>query len=124
MIVNLGKIQVIIIDKRKQDHQNKIFKIGSMEIKVASQVKLLEVEINKLNLKQHINRICKSAANQLNGLIRLKKFLAFQERNVLVYSFVLWNFNYCTFVWMFASSKSLAKIENLHKRTLKFMLDD
>ena len=124
MIVNLGKIQVIIIDKRKQDHQNKIFKIGSMEIKVASQVKLLEVEINKLNLKQHINRICKSAANQLNDLIRLKKFLAFQERNVLVYSFVLWNFNYCTFVWMFASSKSLAKIENLHKRTLKFMLDD
>ena len=124
MIVNLGKIQVIIIDKRKQDHKNKIFKIGSMEIKVASQVKLLEVEINKLNLKQHINRICKSAANQLNGLIRLKKFLAFQERNVLVYSFVLWNFNYCTFVWMFASSKSLAKIENLHKRTLKFMLDD
>ena len=124
MIVNLGKIQVIIIDKRKQDHQNKIFNIGSMEIKVASQVELLEVEINKLNLKQHINRICKSAANQLNGLIRLKKFLAFQERNVLVYSFVLWNFNYCTFVWMFASSKSLAKIENLHKRTLKFMLDD
>ena len=89
MIVNLGKIQVIIIDKRKQYHKNKIFKIGSMEIKVASQVKLLEVEINKLNLKQHINRICKSAANQLNGLIRLKKFLAFQERNVLVYSFVL-----------------------------------
>ena len=87
MIVNLGKIQVIIIDKRKQDHKNKIFKIGSMEIKVASQVKLLE--INKLNLKQHINRICKTAANQLNGLIRLKKFLAFQERNVLVYSFVL-----------------------------------
>ena len=40
MIVNPGKFQVIITDKRKQDHANKIFKIGSKEIKVASQVKL------------------------------------------------------------------------------------
>ena len=65
MIVNPGKIQAIIIDKRKQD-----------QIKVASQVKLLGVEI-KLNLEQHINRICKSAANPLNALIRLKRLYGF-----------------------------------------------
>ena len=74
--------------------------------------------------RKHVNRICKSAANQLNALIRLKKFLGFQERKALVNSFVLSNFNYCTLVWMLASSKSLTKIENLHKRALRFMLDD
>ena len=74
IIVNPRKVQAIIIDKRKQDHTNEIFKIGSKEIKVASQVKLLGVEIdNKLNFEQHINRICKSAANDLNALIRLKR---------------------------------------------------
>ena len=125
MIVNPGKFQTIIIDKRKQDHTNEIFKIGSKEIKVASQVKLLGVEIdNKLNFEQHINRICKSAANQLNALIRLKRFLGFQERKALVNSFVLSNFNYCIHVWMFPSSKSHTKIENLHKRTLRFILDN
>ena len=36
MIVNPGKFQAIIIDKRKQDHTNEIFKIGSKEIKVPS----------------------------------------------------------------------------------------
>ena len=119
------KFRAIMIDKRKQDHTNKIFKIGSKEIKVASQVKLLGVEIdNKLNFEQHINHICKSAANQLNALIRLKRFLGFQERKALVNSFVLSNFNYCTLVWMLASSKSLTKIENLHKRALRFILDD
>ena len=67
MIVNPGKFQAIVIDKRKQD-----------QIKVASQVKLLGKEIgNKLNLEQHINRICKSAANQLNALIRLKRLYGF-----------------------------------------------
>ena len=81
MIVNPGKFQTIIIDKRKQDHTNEIFKIGSKEIKVASQVKLLGVEIyNNLNFEQYINRICKSAANQLNVLIRLKKVLWFPRK--------------------------------------------
>ena len=125
MIVNPGKFQVIIIDKRKRVHTNEIFKIGSKEIKATSQVKLLGVEIdNKLNFAQHINRICKSAANQLYALIRLKRFLSFQEKKALVNSFDLSNFNYSTLVWMFASSESLTKIDNLHKRGLRFMLDD
>ena len=43
----------------------------SNETKVASQVKRLGVEIdNKLNFEQLINRIRKSAANQLNAFIR------------------------------------------------------
>ena len=75
MIVNPGKFQAIGIDKKKQDHTNEIFKLSSKEIKVTSQVKLLGVETDsKLNFEQHINRICKSAANQLNALIRLKRF--------------------------------------------------
>ena len=97
MIADSGKFQAIVIDKRKQDHTNEIFKIGSKEIKVAFQVKPLGVEIdNKLNFEQHINRICKSAANQLNALNRLKRFLGFQKRKAIVNSFVLSNFNYCT----------------------------
>ena len=92
MIVNPGKFQVIIIDKRKRVHTNEIFKIGSKEIKDTSQVKLLGVEIdNKLNIERHINRFCKSAANQLYALIRLKRFLGFQEKKALVNSFVLSN---------------------------------
>ena len=90
MIINPGKFPAIIIYKRKQDDTNEIFKIGSKEIKVASQVKLLGVEIdNKLNFEQCINGICKSAAKQLNALIRLKRSLGFQERKALVNSFVL-----------------------------------
>ena len=118
-------MQAIFIDKRKQDHTNEIFKTGYKIIKVASKVKLLGVEIdNKLNFEQHINRICNSAANQLNALIKLKRFSGFQERKALENSFVLSNFNHCALARMYASSKPLTKIENLHKRALRFMLDD
>ena len=50
MSVNTGKIQAIIIDKRKQDHTNEIFKIGTKEVKLASQVKVLGVEVHTLYL--------------------------------------------------------------------------
>ena len=50
MSVNPGKIQAVIIDKRKQDHTNEIFKIGSKEIKLGSQVKVLGVEVDTLYL--------------------------------------------------------------------------
>ena len=66
----------MIIYKKRDDHTNEIFEIGPKETQVASQVILLEVDIdNKLNFEQQINRICKLAVNQLNALIRLKRFL-------------------------------------------------
>ena len=34
------------------------------------------------------------------------------------------NFNYCPFVWKFSSASSLKKIEDLQKRTLKFLYND
>ena len=79
---------------------------------------------NKLNFNHHINNICKSASNQLNALIRLKHILGLEERKVLVNTFVMSNFNYCSVVWNFSSAQSLNKIENLQKRTLRFLLND
>ena len=83
----------------------------------------LEID-NKPNFEQQINRICEDHPNQLNALIKLKRFFNSQERKVLVNSFAVSNFNNCTLVCLSASSKSLTKIKNLHKRALRFMLDD
>ena len=97
MIVNPSKFQAIILDNQK-------------EIKVVAKVKLLGIEIDdKLNFNHHINNICKSASNQLNALIRLKHLLGFKERKVLVNTFVMSNFNYCSLVWNFSSSQLLNK---------------
>ena len=57
-------------------------------------------------------------------MVRLKTFLGTNERKVLVNSFVLSNFNYCPLVWFVSSSTSFRKIENLHKKALRFLLND
>ena len=80
-------------------------------------MKLLGVHTDdKLNFKEHINKICKSARNQLNALIRLKPFLGLTEKEVLVNSSIYLNFNHCPVVWMLSQKKSLDKIESLLRK--------
>ena len=71
-----------------------------------------------------MSNICKSAANQLNALVRLKKFINFEEKKILINGYFMANFNYYPLVWMLSSVSSLKKIEDLQKRTLKLLCND
>ena len=125
MILNPGKFQAIFFDKHKRNHTNRTININLKEIKAVAKVKLVRMEIDdKPNFNHHVNNICKSASNQLNALIRLKHLLGFKKRKVLVNTFVMSNFNYCSLIWNFSSAQSLSKIENLYKRALRFLLND
>ena len=129
VMVNPGNFQAIIIDKKNKCHTNEtlinFWKIGDKIIKVSFSVKLLRVQIDdQLNFNLHISNICRSEANQLNALIRLKLFLDFEEKKTLINSYFYSNFNYCPLVWMFSSAKSLNKVESLQKRALRFLYDN
>ena len=95
MIVNTGKFQVIKIDKNEGDHTNENVVIYNRQIKTVPSVELLGIQLDeKLNFNPHISNICKSAANQLNSLIRLQKFLSFEEKKILINSYFMAKFNY------------------------------
>ena len=95
MVVNPDKFEATILDKRKRDHTDERITVANQQIKVVSSVKLLGLALDdKLNFKLHISNICKSAANQLNALIRLKKFMNFEEKKILINSYFMANFNY------------------------------
>ena len=99
--------------------------VDNQVIKSVSSVELLGIQIDdKLNFNLHISKICKSEANQLNALIRLKQFLGFHAKEVLINSYVISHLNFCPLVWMFSSTQSLNKIESLQKRALRFIYDD
>ena len=94
MMVNPGKFQAIIIDKKKKCHTKETLKIGDKIIKASSSVKLLRVHVDdQLNFNLHISNIYRSAANQLNALIRLKRFLVFEVKKTLINSYFYSNFN-------------------------------
>ena len=117
MVVNPDKFQAIILDKRKRDHTDENFTVDNQQIKVVSSVKLLGLQLdNKLNLNLHIRNFCKSAANQLNALIRLKKFMNFEEKKILINSYFIVNFNYCPLVWMLSNESSLKKKSKIYRK--------
>ena len=125
-IVNPKKVQAMLVLKRKNTiPEDLTISINNVDIEPNNSVKLLGITLdNKQNFEKHIGSICKSASCQLNALFRLKIFLGFKERNILIESFVNSNFNYCLLVWHFCNQKSSQKVENLQKRALQFLQND
>ena len=92
---------------------------------MVSSAELLGIQINhKLEFNLHISNICQSALSQLNALFRLKRFLGYKEKMILINSYFMAKFNYCPLVWMFSSASLLKKIEKLQKRALRFLYND
>ena len=103
MVVNPDKFQAILLYKGRSDNTNIEVEIGIKKIRSTLSVKLFGVHSyidDKLNFNEQINKICKSAGNQLNALIRPKSFLGLKEREVLVNNFIYSTFSYCALVWI------------------------
>ena len=127
MIANPDKFQAIVLSKKRSDLTNTKFQVDNQVMKSFSSVEFLGIQIaDKLNFNLHISKICKSAANQLNALIRLKQFLCFHAKEVSINSYIISNFSYYLLVWMFSSTffcmmilKHLTKIYYQKKGSLK-----
>ena len=125
MIVNPEKFHALWIRKDQSDTSGVNISIQGKSIKSEDSVKLLRIKLdNKLNFDSHISDLCHKDATQLNVLKRLKSFIGFEERKVLIQSFVYSNFNYCPLVWNFASAKTLQKVEKIQERALSFLYND
>ncbi len=125
MIANPEKFHSLLLRKNQTNTSGEQININGKIIKSEETVKLLGVTLDyKLDFDPHISNLCKKAATQLNVLKRLKAFIGFNEKKILVQSFVYSNFNYCPLVWYFSSSKSLQKIEQLQERALRFLYND
>ena len=57
-------------------------------------------------------------------LLRLKNFINFEEKKILINSYVVASLNYSPLVWMLPSASSLKKIVSLQKRALRFLCND
>ena len=125
MIANPSKFHAIISTTGNSNVVGIPIKIKDRNIKSESHVKLLGVKIDcKLNFEKHISDICRKAACQLSALQRLEAFVGFEEKKVLINSFIYSNFNYCPLVWHFSTSNSLNKVEKVQERALRFLYND
>ena len=71
--------------------------IDNKQIKTVPSTEFLGLQLDdKLNFSPHISNICKSAANLLIASITLQKYLSFKDKKILISSYFMANFNYCS----------------------------
>ena len=118
---NPEKFQMILF-QRQQIPNDECVKVNDISIPNQMHVKLLGVYIDsKLDFNIHIHEICKKAGYKLNVLSRLSRQLDESAKLLLLHSFILSYFNYCSVVWHFCNTESTKKIEKIKKRALRYV---
>ncbi len=79
---------------------------------------------NKLKFDKHVDKLCKSAAWQLNVLYRFRGILDIKKKEIMYNTFILSNFNYCPIIWHFCSETASKNVANIQERALRFMFND
>ena len=99
--------------------------VENISLPSSDTMKVLGIDIDdRLTFDGHISNMCIKAGRQVNALQRLKGSLDQDSRMAIYKSFIMYNFNYCPLIWMFTSTTSLSKLENIQKWALRFVLDD
>ena len=121
MKANPGKYH-LLVNNTTESHQ---IKIGDETITRSKCEKLLGVKIDQeLNFNEHMTLLCKKASQKLNALSRLASSMTFDQRRLIMNSFITSNFSYCPIVWMFHSRKLNERINYIHERSLRIVYKD
>ena len=77
--------------------------------------KLLGVAIDRdLIFNEYVSSLCKKAGSKL--LARISNLMCFQQRKILMKSFVEAQFGYCPLVFMFYDRELNGRINHIHER--------
>ena len=120
------KCKTLAVTNGHRPETDFIYSMSDLVIEYTDLEKDLGIHVNgKLNWNEH-NEIIYSRANQKLGL--LKRTCNFvrnkSKRRALYMSLVRSQFEHCPIVWRPSAKSTLARIESIQKRALKWVMDD
>ena len=109
----------LLINNTKESLQ---IKIGNETVNNCKCENLLGVKIDhELNFNEHVSSLSKKASKKLNALSRIASCMTFEQRRLILNSFITSDFSYCQIVWMFHSKKLNERINHIHERLLRIV---
>ena len=86
-------------------------KIEDFSIKNSTEEKLLGVKFDSnLSFEGHVTSLCKKASQKLHALARISHYMDLNKRRNLMKAFIIFQFSYCSVIWMFHSRSLNNKI--------------
>ena len=123
MVLNPGKCYFMLFGVKENEQFDLIW--NDITLKHSSHENILGVTIdNELSFDEHINNTCKTANKILNTLSRINHYMKQNQKEILLTSFIISHISYCPLIWMFCSKKFTKKINAVHERSLRIILND
>ena len=79
---------------------------------------------NKLSFDEYMNNICETTNKKLIALSRINHCMKQNQKELLLSSFIISHFSCCPLMWMFCSKTCTKKINAVHERSLRIILND
>ena len=99
--------------------------IGETMVTEPVEEKLLGLTLDKnLNLKSHVNEICKEAGQKLHALARIASYMNVEKLRTMMNTFAMSQFSYCSLIWMFHDRSVNKKISKIQERALRIAYKD
>ena len=98
MKLNQGKCHLLVSGYK---HENIWVRIREVKIWESSKTKITRGCNRDLNFNEYVSSLCKKAGRKLSALSRLSNLMSFQQRRLLLKSFVEAQFGHCPLLWMF-----------------------
>ena len=99
--------------------------LARLRVTESVEEKLLGVTLDKtLDFKSHDNVICKKAGQKLHALARISSYMNVEKLRIMMNTFVMSQFSYCTLVWMFHDRLVHKKVIKIHERALRIAYKD
>ena len=74
-----------------------------------------------LSFTEYFSSLCQKAGRKLSLLAKISNQINFQERNILMKSFVEPQFGYCPLVWVFHGRELNRRLNHIHERPLSIV---
>ena len=123
MVANPKKFKVMFLGLKQ--HQEFFLEIENKSIDVTRSVELLGINVDdELKFNKHVKTMCQNVSRKISGFSRVAPYIDEKTGKILYHTFIMSNFNYCPFIWMFCGKTQNKEIDRVHKRALRILLDD
>ena len=76
------------------------------------------------NFNEYVSSLYKKAGQRLNAVSQTSSCITFDQRRLILKSFMTSHFSYCLIAWMFHSRKLNERINHIHERALRIVYKD
>ena len=128
MVLNPSKTEAMVITTRQKHQLTPLLlnlSVNKTPIKQVQEHKLLGVTIDsKLSWDSHIDSTCKALSRNLFLLSKLKHYLDADARKLYYTAHIRSRIDYASTLWDGASENILKRMNSLHRRSAKLILQD